>query len=333
MPMIATALSRVRLDAPRQFGNLTLYPLVALQDRVPGYLLLDDALGRGLARVTEVSDRGSVPELLFLNEAGEDVLLVDGEELVGAKQNRILNTSILVGARQTVAVPVSCVEQGRWAWRSRNFSSGASLFARARAKKMRRVSESLRRTGSYASHQGEIWDDVQHKLSALKVHSGTASMDDAYRGRAADIEQYVQALQPAAGETGAVFAVDGAVAGLDLFDSAAAFRALMQKLVRSYAMDAIETPVKKPQPSPDEAVRQFLDDMMTAALQRFPGIGKGEQLRLESANLAGSALVADGRIVHLCAFRSERSSERPSGLDDAGGPGVPPFQYGGQRNH
>ena len=57
-------------------------------------------------------------------------------------------------------------------------------------------------------------------------------------------------------------------------------------------------------------------DMMTAALQRFPGIGKGEQLRLESASLAGSALVADGRIVHLCAFRSER----PSGEDGAGNP-------------
>ena len=328
MPMIATALSRVRLDAPRQFGNLTLFPLVALQDRAPGYLLLDDALGRGLARVTEVSDRGSVPELLFLNEAGEDVLLVDGEELVGAKQNRILNTSILVGARQTVAVPVSCVEQGRWAWRSRNFSSGASLFARARAKKMRRVSESLRSTGSYESHQGEIWDDVQHKLSALHVHSGTASMDDAYRGRAADIDKYVEALQPAAGETGAVFAVDGAVAGLDLFDSTAAFRALMQKLVRSYAMDAIETPGKEPQPPLDEAVRQFLDDMMTAALQRFPGIGKGEQLRLESASLAGSALVADGRIVHLCAFRSER----PSGEDGVGDPEVPPFLHGRQQD-
>jgi len=69
-------------------------------------------------------------------------------------------------------------------------------------------------------------------------------------------------------------------------------------------------------PTLDEAVRQFLDDMMTAALQRFPGIGKGEQLRLESASLAGSALVADGRIVHLCACRSER----PSGEDSAGNP-------------
>ena len=73
-------------------------------------------------------------------------------------------------------------------------------------------------------------------------------------------------------------------------------------------------------PTLDEAVRQFLDDMMTAAPQRFPGIGKGEQLRLESASLAGSALVADGRIVHLCAFRSERPSGHPSGWDDAGEP-------------
>jgi len=37
-----------------------------------------------------------VPELLVINQGERAVLLVDGEELVGAKQNRVLNTSVLV---------------------------------------------------------------------------------------------------------------------------------------------------------------------------------------------------------------------------------------------
>ncbi|MGQ0579869.1 MAG: ARPP-1 family domain-containing protein, partial [Betaproteobacteria bacterium] len=92
-------------------------------------MLLDEALARKLARVTEISDSGSVPELMFSNEAEANILLMDGEELVGAKQNRVLNVSILVGGKSQVAVPVSCVEQGRWRWSSRHFASpGRALF-------------------------------------------------------------------------------------------------------------------------------------------------------------------------------------------------------------
>jgi hypothetical protein len=39
-----------------------------------------------------------VPQLLFINDAMRPVLLLDGEELVGAKQNRVLNLTVLAPA-------------------------------------------------------------------------------------------------------------------------------------------------------------------------------------------------------------------------------------------
>jgi hypothetical protein len=66
-------------------------------------------------RVTELNAGGSVPELRLENNADLPVLLVDGEELVGAKQNRVLNLTILAPAKRTTVIPVSCVEAGRWA--------------------------------------------------------------------------------------------------------------------------------------------------------------------------------------------------------------------------
>jgi hypothetical protein len=45
-----------------------------------------------------VSEGGSVPHLLFINDAMRPVLLLDGEELVGAKQNRVLNLTVLAAA-------------------------------------------------------------------------------------------------------------------------------------------------------------------------------------------------------------------------------------------
>ena len=69
---------------------------------------------------------GSVPELLVENMGDIRVLFIEGEELVGAKQNRILNTSILVAAKSKTKIPVSCVEQGRWGYKSKFFGSSGS---------------------------------------------------------------------------------------------------------------------------------------------------------------------------------------------------------------
>ena len=53
-----------------------------------------------------MSEAGSVPYLQAVNKGPWPVLIFDGEELVGAKQNRITNATILVGVGKTV-LPVS----------------------------------------------------------------------------------------------------------------------------------------------------------------------------------------------------------------------------------
>lgn len=314
MNPIVETLSALSLSAPVQVSNLTVFPLLARTESVPDYLLLDEALGRGFARVTEVSESGAVPELLFVNESGEKILLVDGEELVGARQNRILNVTLLVGAHRRLVIPVSCVEQGRWAWKSRHFASaGRTLFARARAKKARRVNASLRTSGSHYANQAEIWNDISEKAVRLCVESATGAMSDIYEQQAARIEDYVRAFTPHPLQAGALFAVNGRIAGIELFDSPATFRRFLPKIVRSYAMDAIEASAAEAKPPVEEAVRRFLDEMKAAALERFPALAEGEDLRIESDAVAGGALYAGGRIVHLCAFAVEKPVSHPIG--------------------
>ena len=143
------------------------------------------------------------------------------------------------------------------------------------------------------------------KLESLHVLSATESMTDAYEGHARQIDDYVQGLKSVDRQAGAVFAIDGKVVGMELFDAPATFARFLEKLVRSYAMDAIETARSNAQAPVEEVVRRFIADMKAAALQTFPGLGEGEVLRLQAAGLAGGALSAEGRMIHLCAFRIE----------------------------
>jgi len=310
MHIIETTLSGLGLGAPAQFQNLAIFPLLANPPGESAYLLLDEVMEAGLARVTEVSEGGSVPELFFDNHADKPVLLVDGEELVGAKQNRVLNLSILVAAGKKVVIPVSCVEAGRWHYRSRHFSAAKhKLYAKARAKKMAQVSESLRVRGTRHSDQGAIWGDISEKMLRMNAESRTDSMEDIYVQREGDMESYVNAFTAQPGQAGAVFAINGEVMGAELFDSPATFAKYFRKLLWSYAMDAIDVARPKPVPPVEETVRAFLDEMKAAAAEQFAAVGEGRDLRLNGERLAGGALVVGERVVHLAAFRVERDDE------------------------
>jgi hypothetical protein len=244
-----------------------------------------------------------VPELAFENASAEKILLVDGDELVGAKQNRVINLSILVAGGAKVVIPVSCVEQGRWAYRSREFSSARrALFSKARARKMTRVSDSMRSSGERFAHQGEVWEDVAAKVHFSRSASATLSMEDAYEASARSLGEYVQAFRAELRQCGAVAALDGKVAGLEVFDSAATFARYFEKLVRGYALDAIETANGRTLAPPEEEVRRFLERVQGASAERFAALGEGEDLRLSGEGVSGGALAAGGRVVHLAGY-------------------------------
>jgi hypothetical protein len=303
MVEVQQALAELQLGAPQAFRNLALFPLVAPGDSPAGYLLLDEALERTLARVTEVSREGSIPDLAFENDSVEKILLVDGDELVGAKQNRVINLSILVGGGVKIAIPVSCVEQGRWNYRSNEFRAAKrTLYARARAKKMASVSASMRERGNRRSDQGQVWTEVADKLRFLREDSPTGSMSDAYEASAGELEKYVSGFRAEPRQCGAVVAVDGKVVGLEVFDSAAVFAKYLERLVRGYAMDAIETANGKTLAPPEAEVRRFLDRVKSAAAERFAALGEGEDIRLSGEGIAGGALAAGGRVVHLAGY-------------------------------
>ena len=158
--------------------RLTVYPLV--QSHVNGhsaYQTLDAALAAKTVKISEVSEGGRVPDLQLTNSGKLPVLIIDGEEMVGAKQNRVINLTVLVAAGTKVIIPVSCVEAGRWRYSSSDFcASPQAMYASGRSAKMAGVTDSMRIRKSYRSDQGAVWNDIAHKMSRMEARSPSSEM-------------------------------------------------------------------------------------------------------------------------------------------------------------
>jgi hypothetical protein len=293
---------------PCTHRNLTVFPLLGGLSGDPDYLTLDEALSGGSARITEVNAGGSVPELRFENLSEYAVLMLDGEELVGAKQNRTLNVTILAAARSSITIPVTCIEAGRWSFRSDEFQTTSRMHhARARRMKSDSVSANMRASGRRFADQGMVWEDIADKMAVLESPSPTSALSDVFERNAPRLEDYVKAFEPVEGQAGAVFALNGEVVGLDVFDFQATFRRVFPKLLYSYALDAIEgKPVEKPVSRSD--VEAFLTAVRSAEGRRYKALGEGDDVRLSGPGVVGASLEARERTVHLTAFRREEGS-------------------------
>jgi hypothetical protein len=111
----------IGLEAHHQ--HITVYAILAGSWPSGNYLSLDDALAERFLEVTEISDGGEVPNLKLVNHGPAPILILAGEELIGAKQNRVVNATFLIQDNFSITIPVSCVEQGRWSYRSCEFAS------------------------------------------------------------------------------------------------------------------------------------------------------------------------------------------------------------------
>lgn len=297
-------LGSLKLGEIQQFKNLAMVPVISDYDDGLDYITLGEALGGATIEIREVSEGGAVPELRVVNRGEKMVLILDGEELVGAKQNRIVNTTILVAAGTEIVIPVSCVEQGRWIYKSEVFSSKQRMMNPSiRQVKVRDVTASLRNTGRYLSDQSAIWNEVAELAFRRGAESDSMDMDLVYDKEAPAIGEYLGQFAAVTCQIGAVFFVNGKVVGMDALGKAATFSRVFKNLLESYALDAVDRFEKEVHTEDGiKLAQELLSSASAAKSESRPSVSLGMDLRLESDRVVGFALEHEGRAVHLCLF-------------------------------
>jgi hypothetical protein len=128
VPSLAAYLCEtIEVGEPDIAGPLALFPLFGPPAHFE-YQSFAQGRTQGVS-IKELADGASVNDLVVYNPTELPVLLFEGEEVLGAQQNRTLDVTVLVPARSTLRVPVSCVEAGR--------GTGADTRRRSRRRRRR----------------------------------------------------------------------------------------------------------------------------------------------------------------------------------------------------
>ena len=295
MQILNELLDSITVGAPQVFEEVQVFPLFSSQSESSSFLQLDEALQEGLAEITEVSDAGNVPQLTVINKSPRDIIIYDGQQLIGAKQNRVVNITVVVAANSTLPIPVSCVEQGRWRYNSAGFSSSPHFsYPSLRSTTHRDVTRSKESHGSSDSDQSSVWRNISAKAARMNVFSDTHSMADIYESQAPDPEVNL-AFKVAENQVGYMAFIKGGFAGSDVFASTEVCRGKMEKLLRGYYLDSRDDGVTFDKVE----IADILREVRGAEHREFETVGKGRERRFDTPHVQGSWKEVDGLIPHM----------------------------------
>ncbi|MCY4130515.1 MAG: hypothetical protein OXG15_14900 [Gammaproteobacteria bacterium] len=324
---IPTFLNDLRFGEPDIHNNLALVPILRDKHERLNYITLEEGLATKLLEVQELEDGASVNDILLRNKSDQLALLFEGEEFLGAKQNRVLNVSILAKAKSKQILPVSCVEAGRWHHehhdpdQQRFKVANRMHYARGRASENSAVSMNLDTQRAYRGDQSSVWHDIEQKSDRLNVHSPTSASDAMYVNTKASIDSYLRTFTHTPSQVGSIFVINGEVAGLEIFASAKTHKQLLPRLIRSYALDAIDADGQRAEAEDasgksrsehiGRTAEAFVKRLENSWIKQFDGLCLGQNIRFKDSRITGGALVHLDRVLHLCAFATQDPDDAP----------------------
>jgi len=291
-------------------------PVQVFHLRWPGssevkYATLDEALAAKWIDVTEINEGGQVPNLKIVNRSEHMVFIMAGEQLVGGKQNRVVNASMMIPPRNEMPLPVTCIEQGRWGYKSSTFSSGRSSSQRKlRAMMSKQVTLGYKVANKPVAQQRAVWEEVNRTLNATGSRSESFALEDVFIKYEKDMDEATTKFPTPADSNGALFVINGQIAGADLFDKPETLQKLWPKLIKSSIVESFEASAEAPRFKTEEEISAWLRTAKSAKIESFDSPGVGKDLRIEGEEVEGATLVVDDHAVHMELFpRTEPAQE------------------------
>ncbi|MEI7813037.1 MAG: DUF6569 family protein [Ignavibacteria bacterium] len=287
----------------QSFGSLSVVQIATVNRNTFNFVSGTGAIKSGQAEVVETSESGSVNNLLVINHSGEFIFFMDGDILSGAKQNRVFNTSVLLAPESKSVIPVSCVESGRWNYKSGKFNSTAySAPTKLRADKAEQISDSLKEEKGYYADQGKVWSNVESYSDRHHSKSGTSCLSDVFDTKEKDFEVFLSQYKVSEGANALAIFIDKKLMNTEVFGRTDIYDEYFPKLLKGAALEAFELKSDSNDLKEAEASYKavtFLDKFDNIEFDEHKGAGVGIEKRFSTAEITGFELNYNNNLIHL----------------------------------
>lgn len=311
----------LRVLPPISHGNLAIFPVVGSGTNDYAHLLtLDEGLRSGTVTVTETgsvrplvrghvrpqSPSGEVNHLVLVNDSDRPLLLLAGEIVTGGKQDRVIGADRIIPAHSgQVDLSVFCVEPGRWVSSSANFGTMEKQMAQP----------SVRNSAMNDRNQQLVWDKVgkareETKLAVPAAAAGGAIDQTTSYAKVMAMPEVEKQVTRMVGDydgmlrelkkmnaRGVVVAINGRIVWADIFATSELLGEYWQKLVRSYAAEALSG--RGGAYADQNAAQHFVDQLS----------GNHEVVETEPGVYRRSEITGDGFKVFTLTSLSQKSEQ------------------------
>ena len=260
------------------------------------YMLAEEAMGQEALVVEEASADGEVQHLRVYNHSDRPVLILEGEILVGGKQNRLCNSTVMVPAHSRLYIPVSCVESRRWNYRTQKFSTSPSSSS---IDVLRRLKAGKFGRRSHHSDQQAIWRAIEHVQRQAKHLSSTSDHDELMRIRREDLATFLDQNRCPEDAIGVAVIVGSVGYVLDLFDKPSTCRHYWRQKIHS-AMAVALYSLGHVEPATIDRLEQEIEELPESRWTSVGTVGMGHERRtITSQDSQVTALYLDDVPVHV----------------------------------
>ena len=286
--------------------NMAIIPIKTPQSYKFDILTLKKGFELGLGEVKEC-EHSTVNTLIVKNNSVTPLLLVDGEEIIGGDQNRIVNATILIAPNSEEKIPVNCTEHGRWAYKSEFKQSEYMANYRTRSAKEKAVRANM-------SGQQAVWDSIEDLEMSRSFSSPTQAMSESYENLKVDLDEFISNFKAVNGQTGAVIIIDGEIKGFELFLNSQIYHEYHEKILKSYLIDTdindsiftIDT----------EVAKNLIEEALSVEYAAKKSNGLEEAFEFENSNGLGTAYIYKDELLHMSYFKNEAETAKKEVTDD-----------------
>ena len=297
------------VSEPVEKNNITTFFLSSIEKNNNKYLSFSEAMAKNQVQISEVNKEGLLTKLSVSNKSSDNIIILNGELIIGTqiRQDRIVDSTVLIPGYATVLINTFCGEQYRWSPRlSNKISTSESLyFSSGRANNAADINTKL-------SKQCRIWSEISEKISDFNVKSFTNSVDQIYKKKKVNVEEIVNFFKIPLEAVGIALGINHQLVNIDIFSNNCMLQIYLPKIIRSIALDSFKKISKKSYLKKKD-VHRFLRQIHQANKQKRQVVegALGEELQFNSESVAGSILYHKEQTVHFSAFVKENKTTLP----------------------